>query len=121
MTTAEQWLLLGSQFTRTTRERDFRAHFGGPSRAFPFLWQLIVEYPGTPRLWGAIELLQLMYFFKNPASNLAVCSSFFGVDQWTFKKNLQISLEIIDQALPEVCQFCNLFFINKAEFNIPSV
>jgi hypothetical protein len=97
------WLDLGSIITHSKRERDFRAHFGGPSAAVSYLWSLISSIK-TP-LFGALELLQTLYFLKSPGFSWATTCSRFDVCESTFKRNLEHGLHYIDFVLPNVSLF----------------
>lgn len=99
------WLQLGSSITHCTRDVEFRAHFGLPPEAVAVLWTFIVETGPLPRLWGALELLQCLYFLKSPNANWFCNASRFGVDRRTLQKNIATSLLLIDAALPPVCNF----------------
>ena len=112
---SEEFLELGACLTGNQRERDFRAHFGGPSIAIDHLWRLIQtkHQHHLPHLWGCDELLQTLCFLKSPGQNLTVSSSRFKIDQRTLMKNVEKTLEVIDQTLPEVI----FFFFNKSFYS----
>lgn len=97
------WLDLGSIITHSKRERDFRAHFGGPSAAVSYLWSLISSIHAP--LFGALELLQTLYFLKSPGFSWATTCSRFDVCESTFKRNLEHGLHYIDFVLPNVSLF----------------
>ena len=65
----------GSKITHTTQERDFRAHFGGPSIAIEVLLEAIYCLKGLPHLWSVDDLLMTLCFLKTPGENLKVSSS----------------------------------------------
>jgi hypothetical protein len=100
----EKWREIGFDITNSHRERDFRSHFGGSSDAIAWLWYLIRSYvPKLPNPWGAIELLQSLYFLKSPGFSWSTSSSRFKICEKTFKKHLEITLYLLDYVLPEVC------------------
>lgn len=108
------FLKCAKEITRKESELSFRAHFGGPSLAVHFLWQCIVAtVVPLPHLWGVPELLQTLCFLKSPGSNLLVTASRFGCDHRTLMKNVETTLHLINQTLPEVSlPFCLFHFLS---------
>ena len=92
----------GSKITHTTQERDFWAHFGGPSIAIEVLLEAIYCLKGLPHLWSVDDLLMTLCFLKTPGENLKVSSSRFSLDFRTMMKRVENTLVLIDCALPEV-------------------
>ncbi len=107
--TGEHWKLLAVACGYCTRssERQFRAHFGGPSEAIASLWSdMQAHCTPFPHLWKPQHLLQMLFFLKSPQTSWEVLLSRFNVgDQRTFKKYLWQSLDFVLHSLPEVMDF----------------
>jgi len=95
------WLYIASIYTNRKQEREFRSHFGLPSRAVGKLWDWIIleklhkNFSGTHLLWT-------LYFLKVSPSSWSTLISFWNVkDERTFKHWLWYTLELIDRVLPD--------------------
>ena len=95
---------------RHLSERDFRAHFGGPSAAIQKLWEMNLEKNDVPHLWGIDNLLMCLYFLQNPGTSWSVSSARWGVHPNTFKQHLIQSLTLIITTLPDVIFFILIFY-----------
>jgi hypothetical protein len=99
--------------THSRSEIIFRAHFGFPSYVVEQLWKKILfHHPVLPKRWGIEELFMALYFIKNHGVNIAATASRFGVHPQTFFKKLEISLTLIDGALPQVIFIYLFVFLN---------
>ena len=92
----------GRAITNSDQERDFRAHFGGPSLAIETLWSWIVNSGHLAKNMTCFDLLMTLSFVKNPGENLQVTASRFKIDEQTMLKKVAVSLLVIDATLPEV-------------------
>jgi hypothetical protein len=110
------FLKLGRQFTHSSSERDFRAHFGGPSLAVEKLMQWILFYlKDKEHHFDVDDLLMCLYFLKTGGPSWEVISSRFQMDKRTFKVHLNTTLDLINSVLPEV-SFCLFFFFLFSSF-----
>ena len=83
---------------RHISEKDFQAHFGGPSLAVEKLWEMIQK----PHAWGIDDLFIGLFFLQSPGKSWSTISSRWGIHPNTFKKHLSWTLHIIIATLPEV-------------------
>jgi hypothetical protein len=77
---SDSMLHAGKEITGNEREKDFRAHFGGPSLAIELLWTWIISREDLPDGWGLPDLLHTLHFFKSPGENETVFCSRFHID-----------------------------------------
>jgi hypothetical protein len=111
-TSSAIFLELGRRFTHSSCERNFRAHFGGPSLAVQKLFQWILFHlEGKDQHFDPDDLLMCLYFLKTGGPNWEVISSRFGIHVKTFKAHLNATLDLIISVLPKVVFFWFLFFV----------
>jgi len=70
--------------------------------AVSLLWSRILSFTGLLSSWGAMEMLNCLYFLKSPATSWETNASYGGCTEKTFIKHLKMSLQVIDNTLPEV-------------------
>ncbi|KAL6068907.1 hypothetical protein QOT17_007879 [Balamuthia mandrillaris] len=98
---SEHWREQAEEWVGSKEEKEFRAHFGLPSDAVAWLWDLISPN-AAKRGYSGYYFLWSLFFLKTSGSSWSVLKSRFGVkDERTFKKWLWYTLKLIDEVLPQ--------------------